>query len=223
MYSDDYTSVEPIKAVSDKYNVCILMVHHLRKMIADDIFETVSGSTGLTGSVDSILVLQRDRARVNAVLSIVGRDIQDRELALNWNADNCEWEYLGGAAEFRISSERQAIIDELKAAGRPLSSKELADLLGKNHNTLRYNLMKMYNDRQIDKTDRGQYIYINTTDTTSKHIKHIQQAQQIQQESLLYDVVSNDKADTTNEMAVNKPLKGVVVPVVSVVGDIATV
>ena len=37
-----------------------MLVHHLRKADADDAFDTVCGTLGLTGAPDTILVLKRD-------------------------------------------------------------------------------------------------------------------------------------------------------------------
>ena len=42
------------------HGVAVLLVHHLRKADSDDAFDTVSGTLGLTGSVDSVIVLRRE-------------------------------------------------------------------------------------------------------------------------------------------------------------------
>ena len=31
MYASDYKEISALKALADKYNICILLIHHLRK------------------------------------------------------------------------------------------------------------------------------------------------------------------------------------------------
>ena len=39
MYASDYKEISALKALADKYNICILLIHHLRKQAADDPFQ----------------------------------------------------------------------------------------------------------------------------------------------------------------------------------------
>ena len=48
-YSADYAAVSALQKVAAKFGIAIVIVHHLRKMDADDPFDTVSGTLGLTG------------------------------------------------------------------------------------------------------------------------------------------------------------------------------
>lgn len=218
LYSEDYETMEPLKAVSDKYGISVVVVHHTRKSGSDDKFEEISGTTGLTGGTDAMMVLTKDRARCDGVLYITGRDIQDKELALKWDESTTSWSLLGSAAEYRMSQERQAIIEVLKSSKNPMTSKEIADILGKNHNTVRYNLANMYKDGQVFKASPGKYtLYTNTTTTTDTTNKHIQQVQQ----NSLFDVVGGSiPTDTTSSNVVeSSTLGGSVVGVGDVVGD----
>jgi hypothetical protein len=56
-YEADYKAVEPFLAIAAELQIAILIVHHTRKMDGDDPLEIVSGTTGLTGGVDSVIVL----------------------------------------------------------------------------------------------------------------------------------------------------------------------
>lgn len=38
MYASDYKEISALKALADKYSICILLIHHLRKQAADDPF-----------------------------------------------------------------------------------------------------------------------------------------------------------------------------------------
>jgi hypothetical protein len=53
---------------------------------AEDFLDTISGSQGLAGAADTVAVLRRSRGSAGAVLKITGRDVEEAELALNFDA-----------------------------------------------------------------------------------------------------------------------------------------
>src|SRR5450759_1390743 len=55
LYVEDYETVTKLKDVADRMGVCLLLIHHLRKAESNDIFDTLSGSLGLTGGTDGNL------------------------------------------------------------------------------------------------------------------------------------------------------------------------
>ena len=87
-----------------------MAVHHLRKADADDSFDTISGTLGLTGAPDTILVLKRDGSGT-IVLHGRGRDLVEIEKAMTFNKESCTWTMGGDASEVRVSSQRQAVLD----------------------------------------------------------------------------------------------------------------
>lgn len=90
-YAADYNDVSVLKAFADTHEFAVLVVHHTRKMGDADVFNTVSGTTGITGSADSTFVLTlQSRCSENATLSVTGRDIEFQELKLRKN--DCRWE-----------------------------------------------------------------------------------------------------------------------------------
>ena len=91
-YARDYNVGIKLKEIADKYNICLLVVHHTRKQQADDSFEMISGSNGLFGAADGAMVLRKDsRITDKAVLEIVGRDQADQVLTLRFGRDTCLW------------------------------------------------------------------------------------------------------------------------------------
>ena len=85
VYQDDYAALEELLPLAAEHEVAIVVVHHTRKMAAADPLDEISGSTGLTGGVDGVLVLKRDRGKADAVLHVDGRDIEEpAEFALKW-------------------------------------------------------------------------------------------------------------------------------------------
>jgi hypothetical protein len=83
--------------------VSILVVDHFSKVSGensnpvDDLF----GSTGKAAVADTIIGLYRDRRKRETLLRVIGRDIEDRELALCWDASLMCWQNLGDADQVR--------------------------------------------------------------------------------------------------------------------------
>lgn len=61
IYAADYNDFSALKSVADKHSLAMMVVRHTRKMADEDIMDTVSGSSGITGSADSIWVLKKRR------------------------------------------------------------------------------------------------------------------------------------------------------------------
>lgn len=98
-YGVDYADAGALKAFADKHGLCLLLVHHLRKMQDDsDPFNRISGTSGILGAADTALVLTRDkRSDAETLLSITGRDVDEQELVCRFNKGTCRWEVLGDA------------------------------------------------------------------------------------------------------------------------------
>jgi hypothetical protein len=127
------------------------------KLEADDPLDTVSGTTGLTGAADTVLVLKRDSAGV--VLYGRGRDIEEIETALQFDRTTGRWVVLGAASEVRRSDERAAIVNALAQAGRELSPREIADVTGLSHDSVRHLVVRLAGGGEIGKTARGKYVH----------------------------------------------------------------
>ena len=99
-YSSDYDIVARLKTVADSYKVTMVIVHHTRKLEADDKFDMIAGTNGLLGAADGAFIMQKKRRTDNtALLDIVGRDQPDQELTLEFNRERCVWEFQGAETE----------------------------------------------------------------------------------------------------------------------------
>lgn len=96
MYSCDYQDMTKLREVLDGNDLTLLLVHHTRKMSDADPLNTLSGSTGLVGSVDGIWVLEKERRTENkAKLTIANRDTEGFCFKVEFDKDNCKWNFLG--------------------------------------------------------------------------------------------------------------------------------
>ncbi|RKI42409.1 hypothetical protein D7V86_06115 [bacterium D16-51] len=93
-YSSDYEIVTKLKSFSDKYGVCLLVVHHTRKLESEDSFDMISGTNGLLGAADGAFIMHKKKRTDNtAVMDIVGRDQPDQELTIEFDREQCIWKF----------------------------------------------------------------------------------------------------------------------------------
>ena len=96
IYACDYRDMTALREITNQYHLTLLLIHHTRKMNDKDPLNTLSGSTGLTGAVDGVFVLQKEKRIGNkAVLTIVNRDTEDFCFNLEFNKENCTWAFRG--------------------------------------------------------------------------------------------------------------------------------
>lgn len=82
-YASDYGDISLIKDFADRHSLAVIVVHHIRKQNDSDVFNKVSGTTGLTGSADATFVLEKEkRASDTAKLYVTGRDTPYQEYTL---------------------------------------------------------------------------------------------------------------------------------------------
>ncbi len=129
-YGDDYAIMTPLKAIAEDNNVAILVIHHLRKMGAPDVMDTISGTTGLTGATDCNMVLDRERGKDEAILHITGRDVEEQELQLKFDALSAQWVLQGNANRQGMSREQREMLTVLEHAEGPLSPMAMSNELG---------------------------------------------------------------------------------------------
>lgn len=164
-YEGDYRAMTGLHRLANDRGLAVLGVHHTRKAEADDPFDTVSGTSGLTGAADTILVLRRDTTG-HVILHGRGRDLEELEIAMRFEAERGLWSPIGSAAEVRRSDERNTILDALDDAGEPMSPADIAIATGMRAENVRFLLHKMMKAGEITKARYGRYA-ANTANTAN--------------------------------------------------------
>ena len=156
-YDADYDSVEPLQALAGELGIAIVVVHHANKSEQrEDPLDMVSGTTGVTGAGDTVMVLYRDTQ--GTTLYGRGRDIEDDiEVGLEFDRTAALWRVLGPANEAHMSDQRKAIFIALRDAKGPLSPKEVALITTVNHGVAKKLLVKMFANGDIQKPSEGKY------------------------------------------------------------------
>lgn len=160
-YDEDSEIMGKLQQIAIEHGISLVLVHHVRKAEADDVFDMISGSMGLQGVADAMLVLNKRRGSTDAELSVTGRDLQDDlNLAVSFNKDTAKWDVLGDASSFKLSQEREEILKVLKSATEPMSPTEISACLDRSTDNVKALLSRMKFEGQIDKKGRGMYIAI---------------------------------------------------------------
>jgi AAA domain len=94
-YQRDYRVGTALKRIVDTYpGATLLTNHHDRKANADDFVDAVSGTHGLAGAADTIIVLARNRQEAAGLVKVTGRDVAEGEYAATFK-DGAVWELDG--------------------------------------------------------------------------------------------------------------------------------
>lgn len=155
-YDADYAIIAALKHLADEFKVAIVVVHHTRKSEAKDFVDTVSGTHGLAGSADSVAVLQRSRGGEQATLSLTGRDIEEAQLALRFEAAAGRWSLLGDAGRYALTDERRSVVELIERDG-PMSPKQVAEKLDIEHDNAKQRLRRMAEAGELVNNGKGTY------------------------------------------------------------------
>jgi hypothetical protein len=167
-YSRDYRLGSTLKAIADaRPGLAVMALHHDRKAHADDFVERVSGTHGLAGAADTIIVLSRQRQSRDGLLAITGRDIPEGEYAITvsgagtWELDGGDLEAAAKTARERhersdgLSDRSTELIAFVAAAGpEGVTRGEVIEAFGEN--TARY-LARRVDEGRLVKLARGRY------------------------------------------------------------------
>lgn len=117
-YANDYDDVRQMKQLADELNISILLVHHLRKQGDGDPLNKISGTTGISGAMDAIFVLDKSKRNADtATLVCTGRDIEYREMEMRLSKEDCVWNLVSDSLEnpqMRLPNELVSLVAFMK-------------------------------------------------------------------------------------------------------------
>ncbi|ELR85683.1 MULTISPECIES: AAA family ATPase [Mycobacterium] len=168
MYAWDYAIGSQLKNVIDTVpGATLLIVHHTRKQESADFVDSVSGSAGVAGSADFVLVLSRKRHSDEALLAVTGRDVAEAEYALRitngiWELDGANLAAASETAERRRLSDTRSdrsveIASVVAASPTPVSPSEVSEKLGIDNDTAGRYLRRLAENDTVKRVGRGLY------------------------------------------------------------------
>lgn len=105
-YAQDYKDLSGLKKLADDHGICIFVVHHTRKeRDSSNIFNDMTGSTGILGVADTGMILRKDdRFGDCATLCITGRDVEEKKLKMQMRG--VRWEITEALSADDLRKER---------------------------------------------------------------------------------------------------------------------
>jgi len=98
-YETDYRTGRDLKEFAEKKDIAIVVVTHTTKMrYIDDDMANVSGTNGVTGAADAVIVLGKEkRTDAEAKMFITGRKVRQTMHNIKFDDNKCQWLYIGKA------------------------------------------------------------------------------------------------------------------------------
>ncbi|MEZ0363381.1 AAA family ATPase [Mycobacterium sp. pUA109] len=174
-YLADYQAGVALKNVVDAFpGSALLGVHHTRKASSEDFVDDLSGTLGLAGSADYVLVLRRPRNSSEATLQVTGRDAPEGEYAFTiaegvWTLVGNQLSEAAAEAERRRDSKRYgdramdviALVNE-RAPANHTTAADVAKILGIDNDQARVYLNRLAKSDRIVKAATGTYTSVTT-------------------------------------------------------------
>ena len=165
-YQRDYRIGSMLKNLADEYpGTSLIALHHDRKAQSDDFVDAVSGTHGLAGSADTILLLERSRQHTNALLKGTGRDVQEAGCSINSEGDGIwylEGDTLEKSRDQAFQSQKQDTLGDLSLEilafinekDAEVTTQEIINVFGVNS---KQNLTRLVQSERIERAGRGKY------------------------------------------------------------------
>lgn len=163
IYREDYQFASSLKVIAD-LGATVLGVHHTRKAECEDFLESASGTNGLTGATDFVIVLQRRRTENNVTLKITGRDVGEASYGLLF--DDGLWSPNGNglsdAAQQvqgpRLGAQMQSVVT-LVNSRQSTTAADVSQVLAMDADTAGRYLRRLADEYGlIARTGRGRYV-----------------------------------------------------------------
>lgn len=154
-YADDYSALAEIKALADRHEIAVIVIHHERKAQGPDIMDAVSGSMGVTGAADGLLLIRRERGRSEAILHVTGRDVEEAEYLLTFDKITA-WNMLGDAETASRTREEEQVIELVRELDQ-IKAADLVDRFGIKASTARARLFRLAEKGILSTRERGLY------------------------------------------------------------------
>lgn len=181
-YLRDYRFAGELKQIADdRPGMALLVLHHDRKASSEDFVTMVSGTNGIAGAFDTIIMLNRKRLDPQGLLKITGRDVPENEYAVT--STNGPWTLAGdslaeAARTAETVNEAQGLGESMlrvltlvKDAHADVTPKQVAESLGMDRHHAQKYLTRLVESGRISKVGRGSYRSVYTVDSVDSAIR----------------------------------------------------
>jgi hypothetical protein len=125
IYDHQYDELASVKKLASDYGITVLLIHHSNKGTHEDVLSSISGSTAMSASPDTTILMDRARSSAQAVLRISGRDIEWQDINMEFDSNTMLWMPSSTLAKPVKQSLQDEIIEVLNKSDKPLSIDEI--------------------------------------------------------------------------------------------------
>jgi hypothetical protein len=150
-YEVDVEDLGRLQSLFRDRAVGLLVVHHSKKDAGDDFLASVSGTYGITGSVDTTLVIQRKRLETFGKLVVTGRDVAEVEEPVQFNG--MTWSQ--APRSLAEASFEQAEVYKVIEAEGPIFPKAIADVIGSSRDAVQKLVAKLVASGSVARVTGG--------------------------------------------------------------------
>lgn len=158
---DMTSALGPVQEIAFNNNCAVVMVDHHNKMAsahAPDVINNILGSTAKAAVADSLWGIYKEPGKAGAKLAIVGRDIEEKTLALKWDFMTGCWQVEGDAYELEMTARRQEILDAIGGIGRA-SVGEISETTEQDRGNCFRRLQDLVNEGLVLRIEDGRRVY----------------------------------------------------------------
>ena len=159
-------ALDRLQMVALRNDASVLIIDHHGKAISNeggDALNDMVGSIAKGGTADFAWSLYRERGKTGARLMINGRDVEEKDMLLNWDREYGIWQYEGDGSTLKMTLRREELLEFLKKNGRS-TLRAIADGVGqpKSHTSDRLkDLVKSY---LVKRTEEGENVLFEAID-----------------------------------------------------------
>jgi hypothetical protein len=177
-YQRDYRVAVALKRIADERpGLTIIVIHHSRKASADDFIDSVSGTHGLAGAADTIIMLERRRGKEEGILRVTGRDVIEADYAVKfrggaWSLDGADLDEARAnvrrRAEIGALGDRSAeIIDFIRRQPKGVRAKGVREKFGADADMY---LKRLLESGRLARPERGLYMVSEVSEVSDSQV-----------------------------------------------------
>ncbi len=154
-------TLAPVQELAMMTNTALLFVDHHNKSAGAlmDAIGDILGGTSKGATLDTAWGLYRDRGKQEANLVITGRDVEDLNLALEFDKKTGLWLYNGDYHALKITERRQEYLDLIADLDGSVQVREIAQNLGVTTSAARQQLSELVNAGHLRTSKMGRYVF----------------------------------------------------------------
>ena len=158
LFTADYQDMAKLQTLALNHHVAIVALHHLRKdRTGVDPLEALSGTTGISAAADAVWIISRDRNQELGELQIIGRDVQEQNIAVKLSSLTLTWQAIGDADDVALKEGQRKVFEALRMIGEAGTPTDIAAHTGEKVGAVKTRCVRMKGEGLLVSVGTGKY------------------------------------------------------------------